>query len=533
VGAWWRSGVLYQIYPRSFADTTGDGSGDLQGVIDHLDHLAWLGIDGIWLNPVTPSPDADWGYDVSDFTSVDPEFGTLEVLDRLVAEAGDRGIRVLLDLVPNHTSDQHPWFVDARSSRSARHRDWYVWADPKPDGSPPNNWLSVFGGPAWTLDHGSGQYYLHNFLPEQPDLNWWNEEVRETFDDILRFWLDRGVAGFRIDVANGLVKDRELRDNPPITAEDPPRIQALGQRPVYNLNRPEVHEVLARWRRIVDSYKPIRVLLGETWVLDLERLVRFYGTGAEELHLAMNFPFIFAGPGPEMREIVEAIEATIPSEAWPSWHGSTHDSGRFPTRWCGGDPRKTRAALLLLLSLRGTPLLYYGDEIGMEDVEVPRHRLRDPVGIRRWPDDPGRDGARTPMQWTGEPGGGFTRPGVEPWLPLGDVASCNIADQREDPGSVLHLCRDLIELRRERPDLHGGGYVTMDQEDVWAWRRGAHTVVAVNVSDARVDAEFGEGRVLLGTRRERDGERVHGTVRLEPWEALILASDAAGASAPR
>ncbi|HEX5949250.1 MAG TPA: alpha-amylase family glycosyl hydrolase, partial [Actinomycetota bacterium] len=220
--AWWRSGVLYQVYPRSFADSDADGHGDLDGIRNHLDHLEWLGIDGIWLNPVTPSPDADWGYDVSDYTSIHSDFGNLDAFDRLVAEADGRGIHVIIDLVPNHTSDEHPWFVDARSSRDARHRDWYVWADPKPNGSPPNNWRSVFGGPAWTLDERTGQYYLHNFLAEQPDLNWWNEEVRDAFDDILRFWLDRGVAGFRIDVAHGIVKDRELRDNPALTEKDPP-----------------------------------------------------------------------------------------------------------------------------------------------------------------------------------------------------------------------------------------------------------------------------------------------------------------------
>ncbi len=517
--------MLYQIYPRSFADTTGDGSGDLKGVIDHLDHLAWLGIDGFWLNPITTSPDADWGYDVSDYTSVDPEFGNLDVLDRLVAEAGDRGIRVLLDLVPNHTSDQHPWFVDSRSSRTSAHRDWYVWADGKADGSPPNNWPSVFGGSAWTLDQQTGQYYLHNFLPEQPDLNWWNEGVRDAFEDILRFWFDRGIAGFRIDVANGIVKDRELRDNPPLTDKDPPQLRFLGKRPVYNMNRPEVHKVQARWRGVADSYEPQRVLLGETWVLDLEQLVRFYGSGTDQLHLAMNFPFQFAELGPGMREIVEATESLVPADAWPAWHGSSHDAGRFPTRWCGGDQRKIRAALLMLLALRGTPLLYYGDEIGMEDVEVPRERLLDPVGIREGSEEQGRDPSRTPMHWTAEPGGGFTRPEVEPWLPLGDVASCNVADQRDDPGSVLRLCRDLIALRRSRPDLQSGGYAPVDRRgDVWMWRRGAHTVVAMNLSDRRVSAEVGECRVLLGTRREMDGERVERSVRLDPWEALILAT---------
>src|SRR5436190_10740725 len=238
---WWRGGVLYQVYVRSFADSDGDGIGDLGGILDRLDYLEWLGIDGVWLSPVTASPDRDWGYDVSDYRSIHPAFGDMEAFDRLVREAGRRGIAVLVDLVPNHTSDQHPWFVEARSSRSSRRRDWYVWADAGPGGGPPNNWLSPFGGPAWTFDEGTGQWYLHNFLPEQPDLNWWNKEVRSEFEDILRFWLDRGVAGFRVDAAHTLGKDRELRDNPPTTEADHPRIRRLGQRPVYNMNRPEVH----------------------------------------------------------------------------------------------------------------------------------------------------------------------------------------------------------------------------------------------------------------------------------------------------
>ena len=292
--AWWRDGVLYQIYVRSFADSNGDGIGDLRGVIEHLDHLGWLGVDGVWLSPVNPSPDLDWGYDVSDYRDVHPDLGDPRTLDELVGEAGSRGIRILLDLVPNHTSDRHPWFVDARSSRDAAHRDWYVWADPRADGSPPNNWRSVFGGSAWELDPTTGQYFLHNFLPEQPDLNWWNEQVRGEFDDILRFWFDRGIAGFRIDVANGLIHDPELRDNPAATEDDPPEIRRRGQRQVYNLNRPEVHEIYRGWRTIADGYDPHRILVAETWVFEPEQLARFYGTGDDELHLCFNFSLVFS-----------------------------------------------------------------------------------------------------------------------------------------------------------------------------------------------------------------------------------------------
>jgi alpha-glucosidase len=519
---WWRSGVLYEVYPRSFADSDGDGVGDLQGVLDRLEHLAWLGVDGIWLNPTTPSPNADWGYDVSDYTSVDPELGDLETLDRLVAEAGARGIRILLDLVPNHTSDRHPWFLESRSSMGSPRRDWYVWADGR-DGLPPNNWRSVFGGPAWTWDGATGQYYLHNFLPEQPDLNWWNEQVREAFDDVLRFWFGRGVAGFRIDVANGVVKDPELRDNPPVTEDDHPLIRALGLRPVYNMNRPEVHEVIRRWRRVSDAHDPPAILLGETWVPDdLRAVMRFYGDGADELHLAMNFAFVFAELGAETRAVVEAAEASMPAAAWPVWTGSNHDVGRLATRWCGGDERKIRAAILILLTLRGTPILYAGDEIGMPDVDVPRARLRDPVGLRGGP-EAGRDRCRTPMQWTRDRAGGFTRPGVEPWLPMGDADACNVADQREDPGSVLHLCHDLIGVRRARADMRAGAYETLGAPPgAWTWRRGAHTIVALNHSEGPLEVPVGPGEVLVGTRRERDGELVGPAIRLDPWEGVVV-----------
>jgi alpha-glucosidase len=529
---WWRSGVLYEIYPRSFADSDGDGHGDLLGVIERLDHLAWLGIDAIWLNSIYPSPDADWGYDVSDFLGVHPDLGDVGTLDRLIVEARERGIRVMLDVVPNHTSDRHPWFERARADRDSPDRSRYVWADPRPDGGPPNNWRSTFGGPAWTLDEGTGQYYLHNFLPEQPDLDWWNERVRADFDAILRFWLDRGVAGFRIDVAHGLVKDAELRDNPPATDTDHPSIQRHGLRPVHNMNRPEVHEIWRRWRRIVDAYEPQGILLGETWVFDPVSLASFYGAGSDELNLAMNFAFVLSDLGVGMRRIVEESEAALPSDAWPVWLGSNHDVGRLASRWCLDDPTRTRAALLMLLTLRGTPIIYAGDEIGMPDAPVPRERLRDPVGVRGWPEEAGRDGARTPMQWTSASNAGFTRPGVEPWLPIGDASSCNVADQREDRRSVLNLCRDLIGLRRRTMDLRLGSYRSLEAPDgVWMWARGNATLVAVNLSDEPASVMMPEGTVLIGTRRERDGERIPGEVRLGPWEGLVAASATEGAGA--
>ncbi|MEY2420353.1 MAG: alpha-glucosidase [Acidimicrobiaceae bacterium] len=519
---WWKSGVLYQIYPRSFADSNADGVGDLRGIIDRLDYLQWLGIDAIWLSPITVSPNADWGYDVADYCDVQPDLGTLEYFDELVAAAHARAMQVVLDFVPNHTSDQHEWFVNSRSSATSRLRDWYVWADPAADGGVPNNWVSSFGGPAWTLDVDTRQYYLHNHLSEQPDLNWWNEEVRDTFDDILRFWFDRGVDGFRIDVCNIIVKDAELRDNPPATTDDPLDMQLFGQRFVYNGNRPELHDVLRRWRQIAESYQPPRVLLGETPVDDLTTLGEYYGADLDELHLAFNFPFINAPfDGAVMRDIVERTEAQLPSGSWPAWTGSNHDMSRFATRWADGDERKARAALVMLLGLRGTPVLYQGDEIGLCDSKVTPPDLRDPLGIRFWPAYAGRDGMRTPMSWTDGPGGGFTDPDSKPWLPLGDTAR-NVENQRTDPTSMLRLARDLIALRKQTSDLSVGSYEPLPTPiDVWGWRRGDGHAVIVNCSDDHVAVDTLEGRVCIGTDRARDGETFGGSLHLRGWEALV------------
>ncbi len=524
---WWKDGVLYQIYPRSYADSDGDGVGDLPGIVDRLDHLAWLGVDGIWLNPVTVSPDADWGYDVADYTGVQPVLGRLGDVDALIAAAAERKIRVLLDIVPNHTSIEHPWFVESRSSRDNPKRDWYVWADPKPDGSPPNNWQSSFGGPTWTLDEATGQYYLHNFLAEQPDLNWWSDEVRDEFDRILRFWFDRGVAGFRIDVVHMVVKDALLRDNPPATDDDHWMVQLTGQRQVYNGNRPEVHDVIRRWRAIADSYDPPRILVGETHVFDVDTLASFYGKG-DELNLAFNFLLLHSRFEPEaLRTAVEDELSALPTDGWAVWAGGNHDMYRFPSRWAGGDPAKTRCALMMLLTLPGTPFLYFGDELGMADTEVPEERLEDPVGKRLYPVY-GRDPERTPMPWSPGPGAGFTAPRVEPWLPFGDIAACNVEDQRRDPDSVLSLCRDFIGLRDAVPDLRAGGYTRLAADGgLWAWRRGERVVVALNLGDDPARLDVADGRVRIGTRRERDGERVAGSLALGPWEGAIVWLDEA------
>lgn len=521
--AWWSEGVLYQIYPRSYADSNGDGVGDLPGITQRLDHLSWLGVKGIWLDPITVSPNADWGYDVSDFCDVDPALGTLEDLDALVSEAAKRDLRVILDLVPNHTSIEHPWFIEARASRSNPKRDWYVWADPSEDGGPPNNWASSFGGPAWTLDETTGQYFLHNFLSEQPDLNWWNPEVRDEFDRILAFWFDRGVAGFRIDVVHMVIKDEQLRDNPPVEDGDHWFIKMRGQRQFYNSCRPEVHDVIKRWRSIADSYTPKRVLIGETHVFDTEMLASFYGDD-DELNLGFNFLMIHAPLSAEaLGKIIEDTDAAIPSGSAPVWTGGNHDNYRFPSRWAEGDADRARSALVMLLTLRGCVFLYYGDEIGMPDTEVPLEQILDPVGIRMYPVF-GRDPERTPMQWDANPGFGFTEPGVEPWLPFGDAASFNVADQVEDPDSFLTLTRDLIALRDAEPDLRSGTFNRVSApEGILAYTRGDGFLIAASLDQGAGGVISGvNGKVAASARRARDGEQIDGDLTLEPGDALVI-----------
>jgi alpha-glucosidase len=491
---WWRDAVLYEIYPRSFADSNADGIGDLAGMTARLEYLEWLGIDAIWLNPIHPSPNVDWGYDVSDYTGVHPDLGTVEDLDRLVAEAGRRGIHVVLDLVPNHTSDRHPWFRERP--------EFYVWAD-----EIPNNWESIFGGgPAWTFDEERGRYYLHNFAAQQPDVNWWNPEVHTEFDRILRFWFDRGVAGFRIDVAHAIVKDRELRDDPVIPG--------LGLRRRYSMFRPETHDVLREWRELAETYDPPRLLLGEAYSLDVDQWVGYFGANGDELDLAFAFMLTHADlDAEEMRGVVAEVEAALPPGAWPCWTGSNHDIGRLSTRWAEADDARARCALMLLLTLRGTPCLYYGDELALKAGVVPPDRVLDVA-------EPTRDTGRTPMPWTRE--GGWT----DPWLPLVDT-SRNVEDQRADEDSTLHFTRALIGLRRRLSDLRTGTYEDIPApQGAWAWRRGQGVAVAVNLGEVPVEIDGIGGSVLLSTNRARAGE-VFGALTLAPAEGAIVATDQA------
>lgn len=505
-GSWWERAVIYQVYPRSFADSNADGIGDLPGITSKLDHLVWLGVDVLWLAPTFPSPNADWGYDVADYRGVHPDFGTLADLETLLVEAERRHIRVLLDLVPNHTSDEHPWFHDPAK------RDWYVWRDPKPDGSPPNNWKAVFGGPAWTFDEQSGRYYLHNFLAKQPDLDWWNENVRDAFDEILRFWFERGVAGCRIDVAHALVNDPQLRDNPPARPTDSPAWQRVGQWPKYNMGLPEAVDVHRRWRGVAAEYDPERLLLGETYVLEVDKLMTYLVP--DGLQLCMNLAFVHTPfVAEQLAAVVEETERRYPAGATPVWHASSHDDPRFPTRWCDGDEDAIRCALVALLSLRGACILYQGDEIGMEVVDVPPERQRDVAD---------RDGCRTPMVWSDEEGAGFAEPGVEPWLPVGD-RSRNVAAQRDDPNSILTLTRDLIALRRHRGLLTGAYEPVEGPSGVWAFRREGGALVAVNLSDTAAVLAGVTGAIVIGSDRSRDEEVVDGALELGPREAVVLA----------
>ena len=413
---WWQTGVVYQVYPRSFGDSNSDGVGDLEGIRRHLDYFVWLGVDAIWISPFYRSPMKDFGYDVADYVDVDPLFGDLAAFDRLMADAHARGLRVIVDYVPNHTSDQHAWFVESRSSRSSPRRDWYVWRDPKPDGGPPNNWISVFGGSAWALDAPTGQYYLHSFLAEQPDLDWRNPDVKQAMFDVLRFWLDRGVDGFRIDVAQFIAKDPLYRDNPP--HPEPERLAHMGawsrQLHLYDIGHPDLHAIYREFRALLDSYPGDRVSIGELHDEQVDVWAGFYGQNLDEIHIPFNFHLLFATwDAARIRTIVDAIEAALPDGAWPNWVLGNHDQRRIASRL---GQAQARVAMLLLLTLRGTPTLYYGDELGLPDTELRPDQVRDPWGLVE--PTQGRDPGRSPMPWDGTANGGFCAPDVEPWLPL-------------------------------------------------------------------------------------------------------------------
>jgi len=526
---WWKRGVIYQIYPRSFADSDNDGIGDLRGILDHLDCLVSLGIDAVWISPVYPSPMADFGYDVSNYVDIDPVFGTLGDFDRLVTAAHDRGLRIILDFVPNHTSDRHPWFEAARSSRDDPHRDWYLWRDAAPGGGPPNNWLSNFGGSAWEWDAGSQQYYYHAFLPEQPDLNWRNAEVQQAMSDVLRFWLDRGVDGFRVDVIWHLVKDAEFRDNP-LNEDYTPDLPPYSRfRPLYSTDQPEVFDVIAALRAVTDEYED-RVLLGEIY-LPVERLVKYYGERGEGVHLPYNFQLVLLPwAAPVIDEAIREYEAALPAVGWPTWVLSNHDRPRIASRIGGA---QARVAAMLLLTLRGTPTVYYGDEIGMESAPLADDAVRDPFEQRVPGLQLGRDPSRTPMQWDATAYGGFSD--VEPWLPLPPDASLrNVQQQLADPRSILALHRELLALR-EDPALAIGTFEALPRGGhVLAYiRRHEDTAYLAVLNLSAVPATYDlpeyvrSGEVVVSTHLDRANERSEQAVRLRADEGVLIRLDPA------
>jgi alpha-glucosidase len=437
--AWWKNAIVYQIYPRSFQDANGDGAGDLRGIIRRLPYLVELDVDAIWLSPIFPSPMLDFGYDITSYVDIDPLFGTLQDFDELLAKAHGLGLRVLLDLVPNHTSDQHPWFVESRSSRDSPKRDWYLWRDPARGGGAPNNWRSQFGGSAWELDPSSGQYYYHAFLKQQPDLNWRNPDVRRAVYDVMRFWLGRGVDGFRIDVLWHLIKDDQFRDNPPNPQFAPGQPPHEALIPLYTTDRPEMADVLAELRGVVDELDD-RLLIGEIY-LPVERLVAYYGRDLRGVHLPFNFSLLTSSWRAEtIARLIREYDSALPAGGWPNWVLGNHDWPRIVGR-VGRD--QARTAAMLLLTLRGTPTIYYGDEIGMPQAVIPPDRVRDPLEKLLPGTGMGRDGSRTPMQWDDTKNAGFSE--VEPWLPLAEsFPGANVAEQRGDRKSIYQLYQRLI-----------------------------------------------------------------------------------------
>ena len=533
---WWQTGVIYQIYPRSFMDSNGDGIGDLPGITERLDYLSnTLGVDAAWLSPIYPSPMHDFGYDVADYCGIHPTFGTMADFDRLLEETHRRGLKLILDLVPNHTSDEHPWFVESRSSRDNPKRDWYIWRDAAPGGAVPNNWLSFFGGPAWTFDEKTGQYYMHQFVKQQPELNYRNPEVVQALMDTIRFWLDKGVDGFRVDVIWLMLKDPEFRNEPPNPNWDRVNPHASLVH-IYTANLPEVHELIRKMRSVLDEYDE-RMMVGEIYIPN-EELIKYYGTADMlECHLPFNFQLILAQwKADTVRKMVDDYEAVLPKDAWPNWVLGNHDQHRLATR-VGAD--QARVANMLLLTLRGTPTCYYGDELGMENVSIPAHKIQDPPAVNQ-PEIAhivGRDPERTPMQWDDSVNAGFAAPDVaDLWLPLApDYKEKNVARELEDPRSFLNFYRKLVSIRKASPALVVGDYRPIQtspaetRENSFVYERqanGQRVIVALNFSaqELTLNVSGGEkGKVILSTLLDREGEVDLANFTLRANEGCIIA----------
>lgn len=526
--AWWKNGIVYQIYPRSFADTTGNGIGDLNGIRARLDYLSWLGVDALWLSPVYPSPNVDFGYDITDYCAIDPLFGSLEDFDRLVSEAHQRNIRIIMDLVLAHTSDQHPWFQQSRQDRTNPFHDYYIWADPRPGKRPPNNWQSIIGGKYWQYDPACQQFYGHMFYPQQPDLNWHNPAVQEEMLKIFQFWLNRDVDGFRLDVFSSYFKDSLLRNQP----------YRLGRRPfemqrhIYDHNRPELDDALRTIRKLVDGY-PQRYLVGEPFLPTIASSARY--VGPDLLHASFHLEFTtLPWDAAKILASIQAWQAALGPDDWPTHVLNNHDVPRTASRFrCGREDGRLKVAAALLLTLRGTPYLYYGEEIGQRDIQLRRDQILDPVGRRYWPIFRGRDFARAPMQWNSRPNSGFST--ATPWLPVHpDFPRRNVENQRSDPASLLNWYHQLIALRRDTPALRLGSFqpITYEPRRLLAYLRQTHdqtVLVALNFSRKPVHLHFGgelqrsNWQVLASSYKGRaDLPIIAGRLKLAPEEALIL-----------
>jgi alpha-glucosidase len=524
---WWQHAVFYEIYPRSFADSNNDGIGDLKGITAKLDYLKDLGVDAIWLTPCFPSPQVDFGYDVSDYENIDPMYGSLTDFDMLASEGKKDGIRIILDFVVNHTSDQHKWFLDSKSSRTSEHRDWYIWHDGKGSGQPPNNWTSIFGGSAWTLDAATNQYYYHFFYPQQPDLNWRNPAVKDAMFDVTRFWYKRGVSGFRLDAVDTLFEDPNLHDDPVLPGKN-----AFGD-PIeqykYNSKLPEVHDVLRELRKVADENNG--VLIGETWTADIAELNKYYGEGNNELQLPMDFLFTTVNKlsPADFRKQIAAVDS---ASGWPTFVIGNHDIARSYDRYGDGEHNDQIAKLMaaLYLTLRGTPIMYYGEEIGMKTTPPTRKEdVKDPIGRMGWPKEKGRDGERTPMQWDESENAGFSK--VAPWLPVPPTFKThNVADESKDTDSVLNFYKKVLKLRHTNRALLDGAYVPQNRNDqnVLSYLRAYKdqtVLVALNMSGAeqKVSFDLSKGgftsaKSLVATAKSSATGAV---VTLEPYGVFI------------
>lgn len=538
---WWKHAVIYEIYPRSFQDSNNDGVGDIKGIETRLHYLKDLGVDAIWITPMYPSPQVDFGYDISDYETIDPQYGTMQDFDALMKEANSLGLRVIMDVVLNHTSDQHPWFKESKSSRNNPKRDWYIWRDGK-NGGPPNNWQSWFGHSAWTLDPTTGQYYYHYFYVQQPDLNWRNPDVRKAMYDVMRFWLDKGVAGFRLDAVSRLFEDPNLHDDPYL-----PGYNAFGDRNIkhkYTDDLPEIHDVFREIRKLADSYPGHPVLLSEADEPTIAELSKMYGAHDDEIQLPMDFQIADVNElsAPKFRKLFEEVENN-PAHGWPEYFFSNHDQQRQWDRYGDGKHNDQIAKLMAMLELlpRATPQMYYGEEIGMRNTDPQRKEdVRDPVGITGWPKDKGRDGERTPMQWTpAVPNAGFTAPDVKPWLPVPPSArTVNVEVQSGESQSLLNFYKSLLKLRHSEPALISGDYVTLNPDDphVFSFLRrppagGRSVVVALNMSDQKQTVKFdlknqavqGKNASVLQSNFETGASVDMGAMILPPFGAILLA----------